>query len=387
MGTTGNEQEQEAISTESIELEDQVGGGQEVAVNQEPNDQPPAENNQQPSSPDPNVMDDFGLRESAPAAPSQEPEGGKPAEGGGKEEGDKGGDDEETVVDAVKKVVGVEVEGEFPDTEQGIAQYASQAAQKMALELYEHQKNQDPLVSQVIDHVNNGGDPRDLLYKKYPGRDYRQISFKEDDPEFHKQVMLDYFANKGFSEDEARGFISDAEQNSTLVEKARNAHTNLGKAQEEAEKNALEQQRQAKVQHDQQVQQFWNGVKTDLDKRKDIAGIPIAEADKPKFFSYIADTADRTREMSQADLDREKRSYDENLKYDYLQFLEYQKGIDVKKYFEESGETKTIRDLKSRVKKENEKGKETGGKSPEGEGSEAENQSAEDIDVTQTMFG
>lgn len=269
------------------------------------------------------------------------------------------GEGEEKVIDQFMKEFGYNFEDEeFPDTLDGLKRYTIRVANQVAQDQFNTLVSKDPLVKEVLEYVNQGGNPRELLYSKYPEKDYRTVKFDKEDTEFHKQVVRDYRKEQGEEDDDINEEIKDLEQQGKLPERAEKMHNKLAKIQEDKEEQKKEEQRAAEERKIEENKQFWTKVWNDHVKKGEVGGIKI---DNPqKFFEYISSQAD-TQGHTQEQIDWANADMEKILVRSLLMYY----GGNMAKLASQIEDSKSAASLKSLINKdEASKQKGKGGRSP-----------------------
>lgn len=362
-----NNEEEQQINDSMITIEEETP--QTPAVQQE---QTPAEGGGQ--SPAPAAGNETG--DEPPQQSQQQPAEQQPQQQQEQEQGQE----EKTITETIKEQFGIQElsDKEFPDTTEGVVQLASEAARQLAVNEFQRMTSQDPLVKEVIEHQQNGGDPRKLLYTKYPQSDYRNIELDREDTDQHKQIVRDYYKRLGESDEDIQTYIKDLEQAGTLSERAERFLTKLTEAQTKDERELKEQQRKQQEEYQRKVQEFWSGVWNTLNKMDNIGGIKLPESEKSGFFSYIADKVSEDG-MSKADLDRSNRDTNQQLLHDYIDYLQNEKGYTLQSLIKNTATSAATRSLTEQIKSNNDaNGK---GKTPQ----TGKPGSGDDIDFNQTV--
>ena len=87
---------------------------------------------------------------------------------------------EATVVSEVLEKLGYEVDSEYSDTADGLAEMTKDVASQMADDRIDQVLENFPLVKEHLQYVLNGGQSQDFMQVHDPGMDYNQIEFDGD---------------------------------------------------------------------------------------------------------------------------------------------------------------------------------------------------------------
>lgn len=276
----------------------------------------------------------------------------------------EGGQEEQaSLIKDIRDRIGVEIDVEsFDETEEGVAQLATRAAEQIAQREFQRIISSDSLVRDVVQHKSNGGDPRDILYTQYPQVDYNQVVFDDANSDQHKQILRDYYRNLGEADQDIQNNISDFEQAGTLSDRAKRALEKLANMQKQQAEEVKKKQKEEEEKRLQQAKEFWDGIWNDLSGRSTINGITIPETEKRGFFDYISDPVTQDG-RAKSDIDRAQRDVETQMMHDYIDYLQNVKGLSLQQLIKRSSSSAASRTLREKLNQENEKNK-GGGYSP-----------------------
>lgn len=252
----------------------------------------------------------------------------------------------DTVVGEILSALGYEVEGDYPDTAEGLTEMTKDIASQMADDRLDEVLEAFPLVKDHLQYVLAGGQSQDFMQAHDPNLDYNAFTLTEDDTRSQKAILSDYFRVKGHDNDFINEMLEDYEDSGKLHNKAEAARQALGKAQEQRNAQLVEQQNQMRYQQMQEQETFWNGVADTIKDSKEFAGLQVTEREKSKFFNYLSQPVSRDG-RTQRDLDHAQADMEVKLAIDYLMF----KGFNLDTIIDKKAKTKQTRSLRDKIAK------------------------------------
>lgn len=189
-------------------------------------------------------------------------------------------------VEAIHGVkVEVDYEGKDPESPEGAAlrdqALMSTAAQRQMAYLAETY----PEAYKVLEHVANGGKLQDLVTPGEP--DYSKVTLPKEDKEAQRELLLNYYMQKGFDEKAAKRYVeADEDSAEGLHAVAEQALKQLSTTQAEKQKKVMEEQRAAKEQMERRNVAFKQSIKqlTDSGKLGDFT--ILNKKDREDFYQY-----------------------------------------------------------------------------------------------------
>jgi hypothetical protein len=273
------------------------------------------------------------------------------------EEDDERDPVESTVVAEILEKLGYETEKEYDDTPEGLLAMTQDVGKQMAEDQLDELFQNFPLIKDHLEYVLNGGDSQEFMKAYDPQLDYNQLELGEDDTRSQKGILADYFATKGHDKDFIDELLTDYEDTGKLYQKAEAARRALGKMQETSRQQLVESQKQEKQQREAQQQEFWNNVYETIENSNEFAGITVPNREKSKFFDYISTPVTKDG-RTQRDLDHSQAEIETKLAIDYMMY----KGFDLSKLIEKKAKTQSVKSLKERISRNEEKVKSAQGR-------------------------
>ena len=258
-------------------------------------------------------------------------------------------DTEDTVVSEVLSKLGYELEGEYADTSEGLAEMTKDVASQMADDRIDEVLEAFPLVKKHLEYVLNGGESDNFMQAHDPNLDYNKIELAEDDVRSQKAILSDYFAEKGHDKDFIKEMLNDYEDSGKLHSKAEQAKNALGKVQGQRKEQMIEQQKQQVAKQQEEQQEFWNGVSETIQNSKEFAGLQVPEREKSKFFNYLSKPVSKEG-YTQRDIDHSEANMEVKLAIDYLMY----KGFNLKDIIKTKAKTQATKSLRQKISKNEE---------------------------------
>lgn len=255
-------------------------------------------------------------------------------------------DEESTVVSEVLTKLGYELDGEYEDTADGLAEMTKDVADKMADTRIDEVLENFPLVKKHLEYVLAGGESNNFMQAYDPRSDYNKVSLAEDDSRSQKAILSDYFSTKGHDKEFIEEMLEDYEDSGKLYGKAEQARQALGKQQAAQKEQIVANQRHQFESQAQEQQEFWNGVSDTISNSKEFAGLVVPEKEKTKFFKYISTPVNREGQ-TQRDLDHGEADMETKLGIDYLMY----KGFNLETIINTKAKTKSAKSLRDKISK------------------------------------
>lgn len=245
----------------------------------------------------------------------------------------------ESIISEIKNHFGYEVEGEFSEDIEGLKTLTTEIAKKIALEEFQQVFEAYPDVAEYMQFRMNGGDP-DKFLDLNKNIDYSTIQLDEDNLNQSKEIISTFLRKQGFTDEDIRDTISDYEDTGILAKQAKKILPKLQDLSVKEKQAILEQQEKQRQAEIEETKEHWKNIRSTIDSGK-VKNIAIPEADKKKFFDWMA--LPKENNKSQRDIDREKMSLDDMLALEYLIY----KGLDISKLAIAKQNTQETERLKS----------------------------------------
>jgi hypothetical protein len=257
---------------------------------------------------------------------------------------------EDTIVSEVLSKLGYEVDQEYADTSEGLANMTKDIASQIADDRIDEVLEAFPLVKEHLQYVMNGGESQNFMQAYDPNLDYNRIEIAEDDTRSQKAILSDYFTTKGHDKEFIEEILEDYEDSGKLHNKAEAARQALGKVQAQQKNQMVEQQRATLQQQHVEQQKFWEDVSTTIKNSDEFAGLRVPEKEKSKFFNWLSKPVQKNgyteRDLAHANSDMETK-----LAVDYLMF----KGFNLEQIINSKAKTKAATSLRDKISRSEDK--------------------------------
>ena len=254
-----------------------------------------------------------------------------------------------TVVSEVLEKLGYDVDAEYSDTADGLAEMTKDVASQMADDRIDEVLENFPLVKEHLQYVLNGGQSQNFMQAHDPNLDYNQIELAKDDTRSQKAVLADYFTEKGHDREFIKEMLNDYEDSGKLHAKAEQAKQALGKVQNQRKEKLVEQQKEVLTQQHQKQEEFWGEIADTIQNSSEFSGLQVPEREKSKFFEWLA-TPVNNQGHTQRDVDHAEANMEVKLAIDYLMY----KGFNLKDIIKTKAKTQATKSLRDKISKNEE---------------------------------
>ena len=251
---------------------------------------------------------------------------------------------EDTVVSEILSKLGYEVDEEYADTSEGLANMTKDIASQIADDRIDEVLGAFPLVKEHLQYVLNGGQSQNFMQAYDPNLDYNKIELAEDDVRSQKAILSDYFTTKGHDSEFIKEMLEDYEDSGKLHNKAEAARQALGKVQAQQKSQMVEKQKEDLQTQYQKQQEFWDGISETIKTSTEFAGLQVPEKEKSKFFNWLSKPVDKNG-YTQRDLDHSNSEMETKLAIDYLVY----KGFNLEQIINSKAKTKAATSLRDKI--------------------------------------
>lgn len=244
-------------------------------------------------------------------------------------EGNEGGDDENegdepSIFQALSERLGYEVEGEFKEDYDGLAEYTKKVAEKMIESQLGDLFKALPDVEEYMTFRLNGGNPKEFFGNTETTTDFASLEITEDNVQMQELVITELLRSQGFTADEIKETIEDYKDTNILYKQAKKAHPKVVAAESSRKEEVLRAQAKAKEEVDRAAEQRWAEIKSTIDKGA-LKGFTVPEKDKKEFYEWLSVPVDQSGKSKRA-LDREKMDTETMLAMEYLFYKNFELG-------------------------------------------------------------
>jgi|TARA_R110002020_G_scaffold306687_1_gene522633 hypothetical protein len=265
------------------------------------------------------------------------------------EDVEKTDDEEGTIVSEVLEKLGYELDGEYPDTSEGLAEMTKDVASQMADNRIDEVMEAFPLVKEHLQYVLNGGQSQNFMQAHDPNLDYDKFELAENDIRSQKGILADYFTEKGHDQEFIKEMLNDYEDSGKLYSKAEQAKQALGKVQGQRREQMMAHQQETVKQQQAKQEEFWGEVADTIHESNEFAGLSVPEKEKAQFFDWLA-TPVTNEGLTQRDVDHSEANMDVRLAIDYLMY----KGFNLQDIIQTKAKTQATKSLRQKISKNEE---------------------------------
>lgn len=244
----------------------------------------------------------------------------------GKKENDKeeGKNDDKTIFHALNERLGYEVEGEFDEDYDGLANYTKKIAEKMVEAQFSDLFKALPDVEEYMAFRLNGGNPKEFFAANETTTDFSSLDITEDNTKAQELVIATLLKAQGFSQDEIQETIEDYKDTNILFKQAKKALPKVVQMDTAKKEQLLSQQAAQKEAQDKQAREKWEAIKSTIGTGS-IKGFIIPEKEKSEFYNWMSVPVEASGK-SQRTLDREKMDTETMLAMEYLFYKKFELG-------------------------------------------------------------
>lgn len=269
------------------------------------------------------------------------------------EDDDEEEEDDLTFIQQLQTTFGYDelAEEEFEDSEEGLVAFTQKASEIMMQRSLKQLFEADPLLQKHFEFKQQGGDSQKFIDIFYPKNDWSKVTLEEEvdedsgDTSTHEAVLKADLLERNFTEEEATEMIKDLKVAGTVAARAKVSLANLQARQAEKQEQLIEQQKQKVIEGQKKAQESWKEINNTIKGAKELAGLPIKEAEKSSFYEYLSKPV--TKEgQTQRQLDLAKLDLNKSLALDFLLF----KGFDISKLVQTKAKSQQAASLRDRLK-------------------------------------
>jgi hypothetical protein len=253
-------------------------------------------------------------------------------------------EEEATIISTLKERMGYDIEGEFADDYDGIANLTKAMAEKIAEEQFQSVFQSFPDIQEYLNYRVSGGDPDKFFKVAAKEIDFGKLQLNKDDKGMQRKVVESFMQMQGFEAEEISEAIQDYEDAGLLLKNSERAVKKLAAHQVKEKESLVKQQQEQAQETARQTQETWGQIGSIINKGR-LRDFTIPESDKKRFYSWMATPVDN-KGRSQRLIDREKLDQESILAMEYLMY----KGLDISKLVSAKVNTKQAASLKAKLK-------------------------------------
>ena len=239
--------------------------------------------------------------------------------------------------------LGYEVEGDFHEDYDGLANYTTAVGEQIANERLQKMFEQYPDVAEHFQYRSNNGDPLKYFEAQQAELDYNSIEI-DDNLAVQKRVVIDGMRQAGFGDTEISEMVEDLEDTGLLKKQASRYLGRLQATQATRKEQLLAQQAEQAQQQRAEAEAYWSSVQ-DTINTGNLKGLSIPQRQRGKFFDWMTTPVADNESATQRDIDRQNIDQETALAVEYLLY----QGFDLKKLATSAAATQKVSTLKSKL--------------------------------------
>ena len=237
--------------------------------------------------------------------------------------------------------LGYEVEGDFAEDYDGLAEYTTAVGQQIANEQLEKIFAAMPDVKEYYEYRANNGDPLKYFEAQQAEMDYHNVDINNE--AIQKRVLIDGMRQQGFGDEDIARMVESYEDAGILADNANIYLRQLQATQGQRKQQLLAQQEQEAQQQRAAAEEYWNSVQATINQGN-LKGMQIPTRQRGKFYEWMT-TPVNEQGYTQRDLDRQNIDQETALAVEYLLY----QGFDLKKLASNAASTQKVSALKSKL--------------------------------------
>ncbi len=227
------------------------------------------------------------------------------------------------IYESLNKLIGYEVDGEFEESVEGIAEYTKKVGQKMAESEVKELFEAYPDVKEYLQFRLNDGDPAKYFESRFGDMDYSKIKITEQDEATQELVVKKYLSAQDYNEDEIAEFIKDYKDTNLLYKTAQKVVSKLVTTQSAKKEALVSSQAEKAMKAEQDREQFVQEISSTIEKGS-LHDLIIPEKERREFKSWLLNVDKKGETRRQQVMS--KLSMEQKLQLEYLVF----KGFNLK---------------------------------------------------------
>lgn len=308
--------------------------------------------------------------------PEEEPEDDPEEEESGEEdpEGEEDTDEPEEeatpVVEEIQTQTGLDLDGEYEDSIDGISKMIVDAGEEMANQQIEQIMEQYPDVGQYLQYRAQGGDPEEFQETFFNNEGWQNVEVREDDQSQQETIVRSRLREEGYEEDEIEDTVADYKTAGILESEARRSIKRLQKIEQDQQEKLLAEQEERAKAAKKEKQEFLDDVTNTIQENKEFNGIGIPETEKGDFIEYLTQPVDEQGNTQYA-LDTMQAEMNDQIAMALMSYY----GFDLSDLIERKASSESAKSLRDRLSKAN------GKKTPTDKSKTTEKSKSDDINL------
>lgn len=271
-----------------------------------------------------------------------------------------------------------DLEGDFDDSPQGLAQMSLAIGQRAAQEHLDEFYEANPQLKEIYDFVVNGGNISEYMQVASPDVDYSKIEITKENFATQEAVLRAAYKSRGIKDEEITEAIEELKANGGAFTQAKLELKTLTQEQKESKERLVGDQKKARENADKEAEQFWIDMGSRIKKANDFEGIAIAEKDKDDFIEFLSKPSPDLDGATRRDAAIQQLTESQHLMLDGILYLLTQKKVSLDKIISTKATTLNAANLRDRLEQD----KKTSSGERTVQRSNSQSTGVEDLDLT-----
>ncbi len=212
--------------------------------------------------------------------------------------------------------LGLEIDGEFDDSVEGVAGYVKKAGEKLGEASMVALFDTFPDVAEFLQYRQNGGEPNKYFQNVHPEVDYGKMEIGPNDAGTQREVIRTLMKLQGQDEAYITETLADYGEANLLEKQANHAVKQLANHQKQEADNLVESARVQKENDVTAAREEWTSVQN-IVNTGNLGNVIIPETEKKGFLEWMSVPVD-SKGTTRRDADRAAMNTDTGLLLEYL---------------------------------------------------------------------
>jgi len=314
----------------------------ESEESQQQDDTPPEEPEETPQD-EPEIQDETE-EEPSEEDLEEEPEQDPDQEADEEETPDEEEEELPSVAEEVQEVTGLELDGDYEDSVEGISKMIMDAGEELANSQIENLMEEYPDVGQYLQFRANGGDPDEYRDTFFNSEGWSGVEIREDDATQQENIVRARLQEEGYDEEDIDETVEEYKSAGILESEARRSKKRLENLEQQQQEELLEKQEERAKERQREQQEFLNEVETTVQENTDFNGIGLPETKKDDFLEYLTEPVDDEGNTQYA-LDTMSAGVEDQIAMALMSFY----GFDISDLIQREASSENAKSLRERL--------------------------------------
>lgn len=220
--------------------------------------------------------------------------------------------------EALQKILGYEIDGEYEESVEGVAEYTKAVAEKIAQEEVDTLFEAIPDVKEYLTFRLNGGEPSKFFESRYSEPDYTQYKLSEDDETTQEIIVRRYLSSQNYNDTEITETIKDYKETGLLYKTANRVLDKLVSSQKSKKEKLLYEQEQKALENKEKREKTVEAINKVIEKGQ-LQSLVIPEKERREFKAWLLNPISKSGKTKRQEV-MEGLSMEQKLELEYLAF-------------------------------------------------------------------